>query len=654
MRILFILLLTAFSASLLGQTQLPLNFRSYAIKLAVARDESLVLTTRAGEVGLSPSFMADWYQSDPTKGKEFGATLDQANFFNKDTGFVSGFINSGKFKYDIIYHTTNGGKNWRAINFGQDGWVDNAVNLDNGEAWLSVAGSGIAYTADYGFTWRKLANPHIKERFTEIFFNTARQGIAGSLWNVVAYTDDNCKNWKLLPTPLNQKKYNKTNKEARPQFDRVAIFKDFLLVSQENFVFYSKKDSIDWIWLADYTDLYTDPENSALFFKNKRGNFIKVDNNLNPIYTYNIQSSNGDAKCKNGNLFVVEMNKLYQLRPDNKVIEQKISSNEPESTHPSYVGYTSAGQIGIRDNKVFLQKDYNGPWTYLFTFPLSLNNAVLSVIDEDKLLYNKGTDSLYYFNMSGDLKSVRSKTTMIANFGKNGIKKISFFRGSQGCFHYFNNELEYTNFSGNFEGAMEIPHGSKGEPLPENEDVIEGKLVEQFFKKLPEILSVPHLTSINDLNFTNTEYERCKKDILEFRTSLLNQNKKRKKETAFNFNRNNLDFDKLLNMVDSIKQIRPEILTSILAEMDGILSTTTNWTRIQFVNNENEVLTISSYYYNPNAFYFPWVVQLNGYTVQSTNIEINRFVQSAYPNFLENGKRIEILHRIARELYDVY
>jgi hypothetical protein len=68
-------------------TPLPLNFKSYAIKLSVAKDESLVLTTKAGEIGLAESIKSTWRKTEPKENNDlFGLTLEQPNFFNKDTG----------------------------------------------------------------------------------------------------------------------------------------------------------------------------------------------------------------------------------------------------------------------------------------------------------------------------------------------------------------------------------------------------------------------------------------------------------------------------------------------------------------------------------------------------------------------------------------
>src|SRR5262245_37363357 len=150
MRLTFFLFGLLSSTIIVAQSPiLPLNFSSYAIKLGVSKDENLTLTTRMGEIGVTSSINDSWHRADFLKERtSSGVTLDQSIFFNKDKGFVSGFISSKSGKYDIIYHTTNGGLKWNAINFGEDGWVDDATNLDNGEAWLSVGGRGIVYTAD--------------------------------------------------------------------------------------------------------------------------------------------------------------------------------------------------------------------------------------------------------------------------------------------------------------------------------------------------------------------------------------------------------------------------------------------------------------------------------------------------------------------------
>jgi hypothetical protein len=640
--------------------KVSLNFMSYAVKLCVTTDESLVLTTRAGEVGITSSFNGDWHRADPVENK-MGASIliDQGNFFNKDTGFVSGFISGKDGKYNLIYRTIDGGKSWKAIDFGQEGWVDDATNLSNGEAWLSVAGSGIAYTTDYGLTWQKFNNPEIKQRFSSIFFNNKRQGLVGSLWNLIAYTSDNCKTaytsdncktWKLLPTPLDQKKYSKTNRGSRPELNRVAIFSDYFLVRQEDLVFYSKRDTINWVWLPQYSDFYTDPENTALFFRTINGSFVRANQSLQPIFTSQSVEQPFDAKCRNGSLFLVTGEGVMNVQVDNSVATAYFKNATSEEFAPQSIGYTSKGFYGVQDNKVYIQTDYQGKWKYRFTLPFLADNSTLSIVDEDLLLYDRRDDSLFYYSLSGEEVAKKSKSKMLEDFRSAGISKIVFSRGSQGCFHGYEDQLTYSHQNGTFDGEVEVSSGSKHkETLPEGESEISEGSVADFIQKLPYLFDSTKNASIEDLGFSEQDYEQCKKDILAFQKGI--GSKRENKKSGFYFTKNNLDFPRLINLVDSIKHIDNQSLNSILLEGSGMWSTTTNWTQVELINNRGEILSISSRYYEPNAFYFPWMVSLKGYTRTTSSMEINNFVNKVYPGLLAGNSKVEVLHAIVKRFY---
>ncbi len=109
------------------------------------------------------------------------------------------------------------------------------------------------------------------------------------MWNLIGYTPDNCQHWQRLPTPLEQKKYNKTDKGARPEILRVAIFKDYFLANQENMVFATKRDTIDWVPITGYKDFRTDGTNRALFMISERGQVARMDDALQPVMIYKSQ-----------------------------------------------------------------------------------------------------------------------------------------------------------------------------------------------------------------------------------------------------------------------------------------------------------------------------------------------------------------------------
>ncbi|MBO9682609.1 MAG: hypothetical protein J7502_08080 [Flavisolibacter sp.] len=638
-------------------SQLPLNFQSYAIKLSVSKDQKFVLATKAGEVGTATGLYDTWQRIDPRSKELFGPTLEGSYFFNKDTGFVYGFIGNEKAtKYNFIYHSTNGGRNWKMLDFGQSGWVDDACALDNGEAWLSVAGSGIAYTSDYGFHWNKIDIPDTKQRFASVFFNANHQGIIASLWNLMAYTTDNGSSWKYLPTPLDQKKYNKTNKSSRPEFSRVALFGNYIIAKQEDFVFYTPIDSINWIPLSNFIDFFTDGDNTALFFKTNKNTFVRSDSNFQVLHSLESDLSAYDARCKNGNLFILTASGIVELKPDNNIVKASFQTAGSETIEPYNFGYNANGFIGVRDNKIFLQKEYRGNWTYQFTLPFDVDNKGLSTWN-NSILYQKG-DSVFYFSLSGKMMRSTSKKQMLEDFCKAGIAQITFHRGSSGCFHSFRDVLTYSRKPDGFGLPVEQNAGSKHqEQLPENEDEISFTSVDNFLKKIPAFFETSQMSSIQDLGFTESDYQQCKKDILEFKQSLEQPEKTTKKKaskeksTAFYFARNNLDFDRLLNMVDSIKHIDTTPLNSILLDLSEMWSTTTNFTGFSLINSKNEELSFQSSYYEPNAFYFPWTISLNGCVVTSTSMNINNFIKEVYPKFLDEKNKVAVLHTIVKRLY---
>jgi hypothetical protein len=649
----FLLLLHAFSFAQ-NSEKMPLKFESMAFNLGVAKGGHLVITTRAGEVAFGDGMNGHWRKADPVKAKDEVSRplLDQGNFFNQDTGFVSGFINGKNDNYNLIYHTTNGGKKWKKIDFGQSGWVDDAVHLDNGEAWLSVAGSGFAYTTDYGFTWTKLSNPEPRQRFSKIYFNTKREGIIGSLYNLLAVSNDNCRNWTFLPTPLDQKAYTKTHQGSRPEFNRVAIYKDYYLVAQEDLVFYSPKDSVKWTWLPDYTDFYTDAENSALYFRTGKGGFVRSGGGFQAQQTFSLGNTY-DAECRNGKLFVLGADVIHQLDPGQGSIASPIGSTDPGEGKPVLFASTSRGNYGYWKNRIYFEDANNGYWSYRFTLPVPPDGGSLGYVHEpQQILYRSANDSLYYFDLAGKLQKATTVASMLTAFREAGISKVIFTKGSMGCFHYNSAHAVYTLedgalLRGRLEDFPTIGTG-RGSQLEGSPAEISLHNASQFVQKLPQLFSGNLDASISDLAFSPSDYEQCKKDIIAFRESVLNGKNKGK---GFQFPRNNLDFDRLISLVDSIPHLSPGRLKAYFMQTDINLSTTSNWVTIELVNARNEVLSISSSFYTPPPFYLPWAVSLNGLNVSSTSMTITRFIHQEYSGFLRQPDKVTLLHDLVKWLY---
>ena len=348
-----------------------INFRSSAVCICLTPAHGVFLATRGGEVATPGDQPGTWREANPENGKGHLSEpmIDNINFFNNDTGLVSGFIQDGNSHYDIYYRTTDGGRHWEKRHFPDTGWVDEAVHLNNGKAWASISGSShIDYTTDYGLSWQRIRVPHPKERYASIFFNDQGEGLIGSLWNVIAYTTSNGRTWRDIPTPLSQHAYGKTDIVARPEINKVAIFSSFLLVEQEDQVFVTPKDSIHWKRLP-YDGFVADNNTSTLFFT-KGKSVIRAGRDLLPAATYRVNTFPGVGRYNRGQLAIWTGDELVTIADDGTIRSTRLYSIDPTVRNPVYIGFDDKeGSIGYMGGKLYRQKDFNGEWEYIKTLP---------------------------------------------------------------------------------------------------------------------------------------------------------------------------------------------------------------------------------------------------------------------------------------------
>ncbi|AEW02112.1 hypothetical protein A4D02_08845 [Niastella koreensis] len=650
----FIFLLNPSFAQTNGKSLLKFSDHHYA--LAANKNGQLAITTVAGEVAFADQANGSWhttYVDEAVKGPSDKVRIFNICYFNADTAFVSGVVYNSHNRSDEIYHTTDGGKNWQLVKFGSEGPIDAASFLDNGEAWLSIRDKDLAYTKDYGFTWKQLTVPYDSadsyQSFSRIFFNKSA-GIIGSRRNKLAYTNDNCKSWTIIPTPYSQGihiRINESNKEdsmAVP-INQVAIFKNYLLVQQENQVYYSDIHKIQWKRLPEYKGFYTDPENSALFFYHNNGSIVKCDNELHPVISYDSISHPYFITCKNGCLYVLGRNKLWQVNNSNQLVETPLYTDEAATGEPVKFGYNYKyygcvmGNIG---NVVYTKREQK--WEYAFTLPFSTDGGSLAVKNTDVILFSRG-DSVFYYNILGKRLWKLNGAKVIRDFSSIGIQKIIFTRGYGSCARVGEESMVYTLYDNQFVMSNRYGSGSAGERFAKDyPDSIDQRKVTGFVQKIPAIYSKQ--VRADELGFTREDYDSCKRSILKFKSTY----EAGKEEEYPRWEIENPDFTKLMALVDSVKTMSPE-LTNWYFLMQENSSTIHNWYDIKFVNSNGEELKFNNEEYYSNGFYCPWQVKLNDLYSVSTAYEIRQFIKDVYPGFLKEENRARLIQGLVRVLY---
>jgi hypothetical protein len=156
--------------------------------------------------------------------------------------------------------------------------------------------------------------------------------------------------------------------------------------------------------------------------------------------------------------------------------------------------------------------------------------------------------------------------------------------------------------------------------------------VEGFVSNLPDLYNKQ--ATIDDLGLTRADYDSCKKNIRQHKEISSGHKTTR-----------------LLALVDSIGNIKPTTFNKYLRDEFRLNSTTVNELNIKLANTQNEVLEISCKYCEAQPFFFAWQIQLNGLKTSSAAIEINRFLTSVFPEFLDDKGKVAFIQELVKVLY---
>lgn len=235
--------------------------------------------------------------------KQFTLTsYDHANIimpFNKDTILIAGYLSDftvGNLPKNVVYRTKNGGKSWEIIKIKGDVRIYNAYFQKDGKVWMGGSDEYVHFSNDYGTTWTVKPKPFKpNNRVLSIYMMDSLKGVAGGLHNGLAITNDNWQTTKQIPSPLDQKKFTITKNSARDRINKVAIIDSVILINQNDHIYYSRLNSIDWkefnIPVSDFSADKTKKQWSIFSLRNK---VYILSSRLDLIRTYTIED-----KCFN-------------------------------------------------------------------------------------------------------------------------------------------------------------------------------------------------------------------------------------------------------------------------------------------------------------------------------------------------------------------
>lgn len=621
-------------------------------ELGISPSEEIWIATKAGNVYFTKSIGGLWHigpfgSLDPYNFST-GKTFERVNFFTEDTLMISGFIQE-EGKQDFVLWSGNHGKTWEKVIFGKSSWIDAAYINKNGKAWMSGSSQLIYFTADKGKTWTSFdkVEPTGNLRFSTIHFASDEQtGLFGSFWNILYKTTDNCQKWEKLPTPLDQKKYERISKEVRPEISKIRIFGSNYIINQQGRVFITKSNSIDWTYLPEILDFEVS-ENENIYTINQDLSISLYDFNFTKTWQSNKSIENNPIAIgiRNNNLFVLTYESIFKINPVDFIVS-KLFTDEIPIQEPYLKLQFDGEEYGFVNKDILHFDKKKQMWYRYLTVNFFIANA--SLYDKNIVLADQSLNKQYTFDPKD--KSVNEFNLPESLFSNLVVREIHFENGSQGCFHSNKSLKTYIRKGNKFivdkkSSSSKFLSRANSELTTNNIEEIINLIDRSRFEKV----------SLKDLNIAEN-------DIIEFKKFIDKEEQRIKKSGIDRFGFNNMysfpgentDFNFYKSVADSLVSISEEVINNTFWEAYGNWSTTTDWRKIIFVFQNGQKLTIKNSDDKPNYLNTPWIVDFEGLKFRTNSIrfgqQIDAITNGQFFNEISRNKNYAIF-KIADFMY---
>lgn len=653
--------LTLFFALFAGNTafaqhdsRAELNIKGGSEGIFVTSDEKIWLATSSGDTyytdGIEQSWRPGYFQS---KRLNFSLSriFNRILFFNDRIGLISGNIEGQNGKKDIIYRTTDGGRKWETVRFGKEAWIDATCVTENGKAWMAGNSRLLYYSDDFGETWhyKKYPEDTTDQRIQTLFFLNDREGLAGTVWNRIYYTKDNCEAWQIMETPLDQQKLQIVYSRERPEINKVVLTPTQYIVDQNNRIFYSDKDSIVWRSLPDVIAFEYDKSRNNLYLIDQQLNVFSVGDRAE-----NARDSLGRLKkeprslfARNGSLYAWLGDEIARIN-SSSAFTTPIYTEAYPIENLSFKTQTGHKTWGVSESHVYQSGDGGKSWYRVKHLDFSIG-SFKPLNDTTAVISDRDYDRYYLLHTaSGRLEDYLLPNGITSAFSLDQIASVALEEISTGCFHHYTSGILFTKNGTDFKATQMISNKFRGKEVQQVERTFFGEeLVLLLGLIQPENRKTPTLS-----DFGITEKDRATyRNIID---NLEQENEPTKWYEPFSLPFRNIDYSFFRNFENKLGSINPETLGALVSRGPGVWSTTVNTRKITIKTYDGQTLTMSNEDTNPNAWYVPWLIETNGFTYKSVRPELGRFYLKYFKGELPETENARLIFDLARQEYEAH
>ena len=406
--------------------------------LAVTPGGHLWIATKTGEVYNAAGPGKNWNRRYFEQSEWQGETFENVLFFNDSVGVLTGYLHD-KNNQDHLYRTTDGGRTWHRQPLEKGKWVDVAVALPSGRAWLASADQVMYRTTDAGATWEEIDRPEntTNQRIVQLDFASDQDGLAGTSWNRLYLTRDAGDSWTILPTPLDQKRYSPASEKHRPRINGVHHSGKTLLVHQGEKWYQSPAGAIDWQPLGKHVQVLDyDAVNERLYVVRNDTLLttplpITGDYSVVPVQLPHLAAVTASA----GRLYFMSAGSAGYVAGNELITADMFGDTLPIAGVVADTMWDGV-QWGHAGRDLYQEME-DGQWKRRFVFPEPIE-AILP--QGEGLATVRTTEGNYHFDpKDGSLTPFEVRQTIqfppVAD-----IREITFKEVHSGCFH-FNEEV---------------------------------------------------------------------------------------------------------------------------------------------------------------------------------------------------------------------
>ena len=611
-------------------------------EISVAPDEQIWLTTAAGEIYYTNSIDSNWHYGSPLTSWHYGQPvpsprrnwsdipwedmpyIDRISFFNADTAIMTGSIPSSEGPQKLksgYYRTTDGGHTWKLRDIGGDGWIYAAITSGYGFAWLGTADKTIYYSTDFGEHFKALKIPlKNSDRIYGLYMADAFHGIIGSDENEILITENNWRTARSIPTPLDQKKVVASELDNRPRINKVLMWGSYLIAEQCGKAFYTTTGKkVNWqafpVRIYDFTlDKNTnllwavDDSLRVLTFTSPTEYVTPTDKR---IPTYPI-----DIKAVNNSLYMILSNKRVCRANHKGLICHFPYTSDQAIEDPCLMESGDHLIWGVEEKQLYIADKKERRWYR--EAELDFPTCGIKLLSDSVAILWDGLRNHRYSLPDHTIENY-TLSEPLRDFLAVPIKKFSISSGSQGCFHYFNHQIEYNVTQ---DTLLKKALMSKEEGFKDRTDTMIDITVNvaQLVRLLKNVDTNPEKKpEIQDFNITKID-----------KTHYMGRVQKRLDLGKYDFSKIEKKDKSLYSSIpDMLDDIDKATLCDILNMGEGFTSTTKSWFKIEFVNQNNDTCWMRNFYYEDgDPWFLPWRFEYKGQHFNCYDVALSRFIKN--------------------------